>query len=153
MQRSSISSRFFSAPTPTAIAFSARRPDATAQDLRHNMALLMSWLHPDKDPAGARAILAARVTRAWNDLRSPDRRTAYDAALEAAQSKSHTRSRKRKASRAGQRKNGSALALRAPSRRPSWTHESGLRLDEHDNLLRRGWRFLRRALRPPRATP
>ncbi len=56
-------------------------PAATTQELRRNMALLLSWLHPDKNASGARGVLAARVTGAWNDLRIPDRRAAYDAML------------------------------------------------------------------------
>ena len=56
-------------------------PEASPQDLRRNMALLMTWLHPDKNPSGERAVLAARVTAAWDTLRSPDRRAAYDASL------------------------------------------------------------------------
>jgi len=53
-------------------------PDAEASDLKRNMALLMSWVHPDKDPQGGRSIFAARVAMAWNDLKTPERRAAYD---------------------------------------------------------------------------
>lgn len=117
-------------------------PDASAQDLRHNMALLMSWLHPDKDLAGDRAVLAARVTRAWNNLRSPDRRMAYDATLAAAP----PRTQAPKLPRFGQRKNAGAVAL-PPHHRLSRKHEADLHIVEHNTLLRRGWHFLRRALR------
>lgn len=59
--------------------------DASYQDLRRNMALLMHWLHPDSLPAmrGAtgRGVFATRVTRAWNDLKSDERRNAYVQAL------------------------------------------------------------------------
>ena len=54
------------------------RPDATYGELRRNMALLLRWLHPDRDRQGERAIFAARVTRAWSDLKTPERRAAYD---------------------------------------------------------------------------
>jgi hypothetical protein len=47
--------------------------------IRHHMALLMRWLHPDLDPEGQRALLAPRVIAAWDQLKSPDRRRAYDA--------------------------------------------------------------------------
>src|SRR5215471_18195173 len=56
-------------------------PDATAAELRRNMAWLMAWLHPDRAPKTERSVLVARVTRAWNDLKTPDRRAAYDEAL------------------------------------------------------------------------
>ena len=55
-------------------------PDATVAELRRNMALLMAWLHPDRTPRAERSALVARVTRAWNDLKTPDRRAAYDEA-------------------------------------------------------------------------
>ena len=122
-------------------------PDASAQDLRHNMALLMSWLHPDKDPAGDRAVLAARVTRAWTDLRTPDRRTAYDATLGAARSANGPTPPN---SRGPSNARPQALWRCAPlprTARPG-THEAGLHRAEHDTLLRRGWHFLRRALSP-----
>jgi curved DNA-binding protein CbpA len=53
-------------------------PDASAGDLRRNVALLLRWLHPDVDPKGERSMFATRVTRAWNDLKTPDRRAAYN---------------------------------------------------------------------------
>jgi hypothetical protein len=54
------------------------RPDASNSALRRNMALLMRWLHPDHDPQGERSVFAGRVTRAWNDLKTQERRAAYD---------------------------------------------------------------------------
>jgi hypothetical protein len=53
-------------------------PEATNADLRRNMALLLRWLHPDLDPRAARSVFATRVTLAWNDLKTSDRRAAYD---------------------------------------------------------------------------
>jgi DnaJ domain len=52
--------------------------EATNAELRRNMALLMRWLHPDLDPEGRRSMFASRVTRAWNDLKTPERRATYD---------------------------------------------------------------------------
>jgi DnaJ domain len=52
--------------------------DATNSELRRNMALLMRWLHPDMDPEGRRSVFASRVTLAWNDLKTAERRAAYD---------------------------------------------------------------------------
>ena len=53
-------------------------PQASATELRRNVALLLKWLHPDLDPQGERSIFARRVTAAWNDLKTPERRAAYD---------------------------------------------------------------------------
>ena len=54
------------------------RPEATNGELRRNMTLLLRWLHPDLDPKGELSIFAPRVTRAWNDLKTPERRADYD---------------------------------------------------------------------------
>lgn len=59
---------------------SASSPHA---ELRRNMALLMRWLHPDRKTqrnsvAVDREVFAARVSRAWEDLKSDTRRAAYD---------------------------------------------------------------------------
>ena len=53
-------------------------PEATNGELRRHMALLLRWLHPDLDRQGERSVFAGRVTRAWNDLKTPERRAAYD---------------------------------------------------------------------------
>ena len=60
---------------------------ASPAELRRNMALLMRWLHPDVDANGARLMLAARVTKAWETLKTPDRRAAYDRAQAASKRK------------------------------------------------------------------
>jgi hypothetical protein len=51
---------------------------ATNAELRRNMALLMRWLHPDIDHEGRRSMFASKVTLAWNDLKTPERRASYD---------------------------------------------------------------------------
>lgn len=53
-------------------------PDATADQLRRNMALLLLWLHPDHETNSPRSLYASRVTQAWNDLKTAERRLAYD---------------------------------------------------------------------------
>lgn len=53
-------------------------PAATNGELRRNMAFLLRWLHPDLDRHGERSVYVARVTRAWNDLKTRERRVAYD---------------------------------------------------------------------------
>jgi hypothetical protein len=55
-------------------------PTATSGELRTNMALLMKWLHPDAAQEGQQAVYAQRLAAAWNDLKSPERRAAYDSA-------------------------------------------------------------------------
>ena len=55
--------------------------DAPAADLRRHVALYLKYLHPDRDLSGDRTALALRVTGAWEDLKTPDRRAAYDRVL------------------------------------------------------------------------
>ena len=52
---------------------------ATAVELRRNMAMLLRWLHPDMSLLAERSLFAGRVTQAWEDLKTPERRAAYDA--------------------------------------------------------------------------
>ena len=58
--------------------------EATGSELRRNMALLLRWLHPDMERNGNgnadRSVFAGRVTLAWDDLKTTERRAAYDAA-------------------------------------------------------------------------
>ena len=67
---------------PNADAFRtlAARRDATDVELRRNMAMLLRWAHPDVDRQGDRTVYAGRVTRAWEELKTPERRAAYEAA-------------------------------------------------------------------------
>jgi hypothetical protein len=53
--------------------------DATIDQLRRNMALLLRWLHPDREANSGRAIYAVRITEAWNNIKTAERRSAYDA--------------------------------------------------------------------------
>jgi len=53
-------------------------PGASAVELRRNVALLLRWLHPDLDPQEERRIFIGKITAAWNDLKTPERRAAYD---------------------------------------------------------------------------
>jgi hypothetical protein len=53
-------------------------PAASTGELRHHMALLMRWLHPDVAREGERAVFAQRIAAAWNTLKTPERREAYD---------------------------------------------------------------------------
>jgi DnaJ domain len=57
------------------------RQNASTAELRQNMAILMRWLHPDTNAAEERAVFVNRVNRAWDDLKTPERREAYDRVL------------------------------------------------------------------------
>jgi pyruvate/2-oxoglutarate dehydrogenase complex dihydrolipoamide acyltransferase (E2) component len=57
---------------------------ASAGELRRNAALLLRWLLLDRDAHGACTVFASRVTGAWNDLKTSERRAAYDAQRRAA---------------------------------------------------------------------
>lgn len=65
--------------------------NATAGELRRNMALLLKWLHPDVNRGGERTIFAGRVTQAWEDLKTPERRAAYHKMRRRKDGKSHAR--------------------------------------------------------------
>jgi hypothetical protein len=54
-------------------------PDAPTDQLRRHMALLLRWLHPDREANVARAVFVGRVTKAWNNLKTAERRAVYDA--------------------------------------------------------------------------
>lgn len=54
------------------------RPDDPQDRLREHYRWLMKWLHPDRNPDGWEAVYAERVTTAWQDLKTPDRRAEYD---------------------------------------------------------------------------
>ena len=66
-------------------------PQASAGELRRNVALLLRWLHPDLDHRSERSIFIGRVTAAWNDLKTPERRAAYDATLQFAADRRRSR--------------------------------------------------------------
>ena len=57
---------------------------ASNAELRHNMTLLLRWLHPDLNRQDGRSVFVGRVTRAWNDLKTQERRAAYDRKQQAA---------------------------------------------------------------------
>jgi hypothetical protein len=59
--------------------------EATCNELRRNMTLLLKWLHPDVQRQGGRSIFSRRVALAWGDLKTPERRAAYDEARRALQ--------------------------------------------------------------------
>jgi DnaJ domain len=100
-------------------------PEATNTELRRNMALLMRWLHPDMDPEGRRSMFASRVTLAWNDLKTAERRAAYDRGKHSLPAKTF-RGKSRRPS-------GGKRHRHAHERR----HTSRIYADEKQSLLRR----------------
>ena len=119
------------------------RETATNAELRRNMALLLKALHPDLDQNKDRAMFAGRVTRAWEDLKTPDRRDAYDRARRLLGSASGIKDRKpgpigmALKSKIKQRARGADLANNhATVRRPSEPGRSA-----HTGFIRRAWIF------------
>lgn len=100
-------------------------PDATTAELRRNMVLLLKGMHPDIED-GIRSVFTRRVTKAWNTLKTPDRRAAYDATRRRRvdQQRSHEkngaglRTNKawvKKVPNRAQRQNSKALDIRRPA--------------------------------------
>jgi hypothetical protein len=104
---------------------------ATAAELRHNMALLLRWLHPDMDRQGVRSLFAGRVTQAWETLKTPERRAAYDAKLSAHE----TNARRPRRARLKRRAQASAKGVGA------WPKPPRGFLQRAMSLLFRGARF------------
>lgn len=89
---------------------------ATSAELRRNMAMLLKWLHPDMERNATgngsdRSIFAGRVTLAWDDLKTPERRAAYDAELQSRNAETSSR-RGRRRRRAGKTSHGGMPARR-----------------------------------------
>jgi hypothetical protein len=79
-------------------------PTAPNVELRRNMALILRWLHPDIDQKGERSVFAARVTKAWSDLKTPERRAAYDRQLIKTQADAKQREKRRSRRSKGRRR-------------------------------------------------
>lgn len=129
------------------------RPDATTGELRRNMALLLKGLHPDVARQGGQSLFAGRVIAAWDDLKSPERRAAYDAARSGQSSSASPVNGSQGAAHPGSRGLLSkAKGKRAPQRAPhALFPRRRTRLDfyssERDGLLRRAFLCLFRGHR------
>jgi hypothetical protein len=104
---------------------------ASSVELRRNMVLLVKWLHPDKDPQGQRSVFASRVTSAWDDLKTPERRASYHKGRRIAAQKHTVKSR---VSSISKRK---LVSSRHTQPRFFVTHFS-----DSQSLLSRAWLFL-----------
>ena len=95
---------------------------ATSAELRRHMALILKWLHPDRvQPGGEvqhfdQSALAGLVTAAWENLKTGERRAAYDASRKMQVKKAREDPVKRSAASAPRR-----LALYRIEREPIWT--------------------------------
>jgi hypothetical protein len=107
---------------------------ASSGELRRNMALLIKWLHPDKDPQGQRSLFASRVIRAWDDLKTPKRRASYDDARRLASTQKLVRKSKRASSSKRMFVSGRQRHVSA-------------RMSDSQSLLSRAWVFLLRVAR------
>lgn len=67
------------APQPDSYRVLGATPQTSPADLRRNMANLVKWLHPDAGQLADRPAFTGRVNKAWDDLKTPERRAAYDA--------------------------------------------------------------------------
>jgi hypothetical protein len=110
---------------------------ASSGELRRNMALLVKWLHPDKDRQGQNVVFANRVTHAWDDLKTPERRASYNEGRRLASAQEHV-----KKSRSASSSKRMFVSLHRKHRRVSAIHIS----DSH-SLLSRAWMFLLRVAR------
>jgi hypothetical protein len=110
---------------------------ASNSELRRNMALLLTWLHPDKEPQEQRSVFANRVTRAWDDLKTPERRGLYDQGRRMASAQEHVRK---------SRGAPNAKRMLASSRRRQ-RHVSVARIFDSQGPLGRAWLFLLRVAR------
>ena len=73
------------------------RPEASTAELRRNMALLIRWLHPDQQNGGDRSVFTTRITKAWGELKTDDKRAAYDLSRRRALQKKSTPTKGRSA--------------------------------------------------------
>ena len=111
-------------------------PQASTAELRRNVALLLRWLHPDVDPRGERSIFVGKVTAAWNDLKTPERRAAYDAARRIPKDRSESRPKVRSA-HSWRRRHRRPLAAVPPYQGGDFTNKPVLYARRKAGLLRR----------------
>lgn len=88
-------------------------PDMAAAELRRNMTLLVKWLHPDAGITHERHAFTSRVTAAWDDLKTPERRAQYDAELVSRQAKARAKQVRKRPP------NTAAKSPAAPTKKPS----------------------------------
>jgi DnaJ domain len=129
---------------------------ASRNELRQHMALLAKWLHPDghEQRVGRsdldRGIFIHRVTKAWENLKSDERRAAYDRLLSGQRAKAaaspprHGRPRKtaKKPRRAAERPQVSRRPAKPPQQRGRRYRRLVIHLFENDSLITRMFTYL-----------
>lgn len=91
------------------------RRDAPSAELRRHLGYLCKWLHSDRETA--RSVFLLRVTQAWNNVKTPERRRAYDVGLDIAMGMGRIAPGDRRGdSNDPERKNRNSLAARDASR-------------------------------------
>jgi hypothetical protein len=108
-------------------------PDASNATLRRNMALLIRWLHPDQQKGAERSVFATRVTRAWTDVKTEERRAAYNQSRRKALA---NKSPVRKKQSAKQRPSASRAAYQSGRMHPSSRHQVGHH-SHHPGIVKR----------------
>jgi len=63
-------------------------PDDAEAKIKLHYRLLVRWLHPDKNSSDWEVVFSERVNRAWQALRTPERRRTYDEELLSAENPS-----------------------------------------------------------------
>jgi hypothetical protein len=112
-----------------------------ATELRRNLVLLCRWLHSDMCEDPPRSIFFLRVMQAWNDLKTPERRAAYDAGL-GVQASARPPSRANKSSEDGREMRRKGVDRGAGDGKPGQKEQAarmtGLRKSGSKGL----WRFI-----------
>jgi hypothetical protein len=126
------------APDADSYRVLAAKKDTPAATLRHNLTLLCRWLHSDICEDLARSVFFLRVTQAWNDLKTPARRAAYDAAL-AIGAASKTGSRAMRADGNGLRRSD---PVQARQRKPDKKAGNERMIDYRKSRPKGLWRFM-----------
>lgn len=120
----------------------AERQASTAE-LRRNMALLLRSFHPDIERDRVGSMSVSKVTQAWDDLKTPDRRASYDRALAGAEAGKSEMTRTREKKRSKRRCSGDQALEPAIVKRSRWRqHSFGRRTTESPGAFARAILFL-----------
>jgi hypothetical protein len=119
------------------------RQSASAAELRSNLALLLRWLHADNVQNSERSIFVRRLTDAWNDLKTPQRRAAYDVTRKMREAERSTRGDRPAGTSAGHHREETQSGKKASFRvRRKPSQAIGFYAHERTNPLRRAFLFL-----------
>lgn len=135
---------------PGADSYRVLGADAGASDgeLRRNMALLLKYMHPDL--GHEQSVFARRVTQAWNELKTRDRRAAYDRA-QANAVVSGARKSKPKVASHKPRHPASKSVVKRPTDASGQGRQMRRRIylyeQEHQSWMRRAFSMLLRAIK------